>query len=104
MKPKIYILDESEKEVHMFGNSVGVCWNLEEDEKHLKGKDGIVYKAKVKIRSGDPYIDFVNIRERDGEFYEDEDSSVAGGISIEFAKKILGELQLALEYIESLGK
>ena len=33
VKPKIYFVNE--REVHMFGDSVGVCWNLIEEEKRI---------------------------------------------------------------------
>ena len=100
IKPKIYFV--SEREVHMVGNSVGVCWNLEEAEKQLKDENEVVYKAKINIRSGRPYIDFVDIRKDGDSFYVDEDSSVVGGIDVGFAKEIVEELKLAIEYITTL--
>jgi len=81
-KIKVEIFFVEEKEVHTVSDSVGVCWNLDDDGK----------------REGDPYVSFVQIRERDGEIYEDEDSPVEGGMDFDWAKTILGELQLALEY------
>lgn len=99
VKPKIYFVNE--REVHMFGDSVGVCWNLIEEEKRIYIA-GVISPVKVDVRSGAPYIDFVWIRKRDEEFYEDEDSPVAGGIDVEVAKKIVNELNLAIEYITTL--
>jgi len=101
IEPRIYFVNE--KEVHMVGDSVGVCWNLTEEKKQIKGEDGLTYVAKINIRSGKPYINFVSIvKTGKGNFYEDEDSSVVGGIEVEFAKKIVDELKLAIEYISTL--
>lgn len=100
IKPKIYFVGE--REVHMFGESVGVCWNLIEEEKRLHIA-GAIQPVKVDVRSGEPYIDFVYIRkDNEGNFYEDEDSSVAGGINTALAKEIVKELKLAIEYIATL--
>ena len=84
-KPKIYFVEG--KEVHMVGDYVGVCWNLDAENN----------------REGDPYINFVWIRENDGKVWEDEDSSIAGGIDFELAMKLVDELQSALDYATQLG-
>lgn len=101
---KNIIVSNTYRELHMVGDSVAVCWNVKRSEKEIKGEDGLTYKAEIWTRKDiDPYIDFVCIRERDNkEFYEDEDSSVAGGISVEHAESIKDELTKAIEYIKSL--
>ena len=59
VKPTIHML---EREIHMIGTSVAVVWNTKPDKKTIE-KDGVKYTAQVRVRSGDPYIDFVSIRE-----------------------------------------
>lgn len=99
---KIYQL--SEKEVHMVGDVVGVVWRTETKTKQITGEDGLKYRAEVPVRDGEPYISFFNIREdRDGEFYEHDDSPVDGGISAEYAKKVADELLLAIEYLKTVS-
>lgn len=102
--PKNIITSNTGKELHMVGDSVAICWNVKRIEKKIKGEDGLTYKAEVWERSGnDPYIDFVCVRERaEGEFYEDDDSSVAGGMSLKSAERIRDELTKAIEYLKSL--
>lgn len=101
MEPKIYILDE--KEVHMIGEYVGVVWSVTKKQKTIKGEDGVTYRAEVPVRDGDPYIDFISIREDnypngDTETYEDEDSPVQGGLSVSTAAKIAVEIHEAIQY------
>lgn len=106
-EPVIYQLDE--KEVHMMRGensiikgSIGVVWNCKDVVKILKGEDGIEYKATVPVRNGKPYIDFLSIREyTKGEYLEDEDSPIRGGISPEFAAILIEELQWAIDYINN---
>ena len=99
MAPKIYILDE--KEVHMIGNYVGVVWNVTKKQKTIKGEDGVTYRAEVPVRDGDPYIDFISIREYDNDTpVEDEDSPVEGGLNTKAAAQIITELYDAISYID----
>ena len=111
MTVKIYNLDE--KEVHMMGDYVGVVWPTEKVKKKLKGDDGLTYTAEISVRKTDaiygdtyPYIDFLDIREDSheaGEFYEDDDSPVIGGIDVKQAMQIAQELASAIHYIETKG-
>ena len=96
---KVYKLD---REIHMVGDSVAVCWNCNRKMKTIE-KDGVTYKGEVHVRQGTPYIDFVSLREYDdGEFFEDEDKPVDGGLSKSCALQIANELKLAYEYINYL--
>ena len=98
---KKYMLRE--RDIHMEGDCVGVCWNLNRAKKSLKDASGLEYIAVVPVRTGDPYIDFVSIRGRADDYYEDEDSPVDGGFGVEVAGQIIRELQWAIVYLNSLG-
>ena len=103
MAPKIVILDE--KEVHLMGSYVGVVWNTHPERRQIKGEDGLTYRAEVPVRSGDPYIDFISIREYDNDTpVEDEDSPVQGGLSVDAAARVAIELTEAIEYIKRVSK
>jgi hypothetical protein len=92
----------AEKEVHMTGQYVGVCWNLSQINKEVEA-DNTVYSAKVKVRSGKPYISFLSIREAGkGEYYEDNDSPIDGGIELQTAIVVKQELEAAIDYMNSL--
>ena len=99
MDPKIHILDE--KEVHLMGSYVGVVWNTLLEKKQIKGVDGITYRAEVPVRSGEPYIDFITVREYENDTpVEDEDSPVQGGLNTKAAAQIITELYDAISYID----
>jgi len=102
---KKLILENSGKEAHMMGDFVAVCWNVSPRTKTIT-KDGMKYKAEVYERDpkAKPYIDFITLREDEDEVWEDDDSPVEGGLSLEMAKKIRGELDKAIEYLKSQGK
>ena len=102
MNVTIYHLQE--KEVHMLGDYVGVVWNTVRKKKTLRGEDGLTYEAYAPDRNGNPYIDFLWIREAepDGEIWEDEDSPVDGGLSGEEALQGSQELVLAVEYLKTV--
>ena len=75
-----------ERELHVFG-PVCVAWNLNREGK----------------RHGKPYIDFVIMHQTSGgDWYEDEDSPVEGGISLTTAKTVLYELGQAIEHLENI--
>jgi hypothetical protein len=77
---KTYELDN--RYVVMMGDYVAVCWNENKNEM---------------------YIDFVNLRydpRYENQWYEDEDSTVPGGISSNVALHISEELIKAHKYIE----
>ena len=99
---KVEIYKLSEKEIHMVGDCVGVCWNCASKKKKITGEDGLVYEAVVSTRQGDPYIKFVILREYTDGFYEDEDSPADGGFGQETAKSFAKELTLACKYIDQL--
>lgn len=101
MEPKVYQL--SEKEVHMVGDCVGVVWNTRREKRILTLEDGVKYRAEIPVREGEPYIDFFTIRESDGEFYEDDDSPVQGGLDCKFAEQIAEELRAAIEYFKQVA-
>jgi hypothetical protein len=102
MDIKIYFLRE--KEIHMVGDAVGVCWNIHHTTRTIKGEDGLTYRAEVPVRDDDPYIDFVTIREEEGDTpWEDEDSPVEGGMDVEYAEEIVQELQWAIAYLRGMG-
>ena len=101
VKPTIYML---EREIHMIGDSVAVVWNTKPDKKTLV-KDGVKYTAQVRVRAGNPYIDFVTVREYRGndgpDFVEDDNSPIEGGLSAADATAISKELTAAVEYLKS---
>lgn len=99
---KVYGLDD--QEIHMMGDYVAVCWNLEVKINKVKSFiGGTPYEIEVRGRCGDPYLAFLDIREdRDGS-YKDDDSPVEGGFSPEEAEQIANELQRALAYMEKMG-
>ena len=103
---KIYQL--SDKEVHMVGDYVGVCWNIRYREYEPQHNElpstpgGLGITIKLPERTYGPYIDFVWVRENNGEHYEDEDSPVDGGIDKHTGVQIIQELEAAIAYIDSL--
>lgn len=99
--PKVYFTT-NDREVHMFGDNVGVCWNIEYKLRHIREEDGLTYEAMAPIRKGDPYIDFVNIEYHNNKVYEMEDSPVEGGLSLKFTEQIYQELEQAIVYLRSL--
>ena len=95
-----YILGD--KEIHMMGQYVGVCWNLSKATKQVQVQ-GETFSRQVKHRTGKAYIDFVSIREtRTGEFYQDDDCPVDGGLNLQEAIVIKQELEAAIEYLSNL--
>ena len=81
---KIYT--SPDREIHLFDEVVGVCWNI-----NRNGKDK------------ECYIDFVTIiEESDSEWFEDEDSPASGGISVYRAEILLQALTKAIEYAKKL--
>jgi hypothetical protein len=106
MSARILILSNTGREVHFpdGNNAVAVCWNTKTVTKSIKGADGLTYKAEVRERTKtEPYIDFVSVREyAKDDFVEDEDSTVAGGISVKYAESLAQELIKAVAYIKKL--
>ena len=100
MEATIYHLGE--REIHMLGDYVGVVWNTKLQRKTFWGEDGLEYVAWLPARDGKPYIDFLWIRELDGEVFDDDDSPVDGGIDAEMALQVSKELQLAVEYLRAV--
>jgi len=100
------------REVLMMGDYVGVCWNggyVKKDiypapvEKYCVMK---VWQREPTRWSPGAYIDFVwLVEDPDGEPYERDDSSIAGGLdTTKAARQVAAELIKAAEYIEALGK
>lgn len=87
-----------EREVHMMGEHVAVCWNTKE-KKFTLVKDGMTYRATENVRSGKPYIAFVWLREWPDGWYEDDDNVGEGGMEPETAKEVRDELTLAIQYL-----
>lgn len=97
--PTVYMMPDDGIEAHMIGEYVAVCWRLRE----TKTVTGTKNNQQIHItyeRSGEPYIDFLVIREHQGEPYRDEDSPVEGGISPHEALVIADELQKAIAHLE----
>jgi len=96
-------IELSEKEVHMMGKYVGVCWNTKTETKRLMDEDGTTYRAEIQVRDGEPYIQFIWIRgdEKSG-FYERDVSPVDGGLEKSEAALVVEELQRALRYLDQL--
>jgi hypothetical protein len=92
---QVYCLPDDGIEAHTMGEYVAVCWRL----KQVKTQRSITYE-----RSGEPYIDFIDVREHNGEYYCDEDSPVQGGITPHEALQVAEELQRAYEYLKEMGK
>lgn len=89
--------------VHMVGDFVAVC-SKASVVKRAVTVDGVEYTAKVNTPVlTDAYIDFVDLRQdRGGEWYEDDDSPVEGGLAITHAQKVADELNKAIEYIKGV--
>jgi hypothetical protein len=105
MQPKaIYTLKQENKEAHMVGSCVGVCWNIRHrnETRTIIGADGLIYTATAELweRYGNPYIDFLTVlQDKDGEYYENDNNPVEGGVSIDFARLIASELNSAIAYL-----
>ena len=107
MEPKIYFLNE--REIHLIGDAVAICWNVRFQKCEIIGDDGLVYTANRPMREtgtyGGPYIDFVSIRtDGEGELYVDDDSPVAGGLTADYAEKIAQELLEAAAYLRRVER
>ncbi len=102
MEAKIMTLERSCREAHFpAGNEiVAVCWSCDIEEKKII-QDGVSYKADVYVKKRESYIDFIGLREdHNGEVYEREETPVDGGMRVDFAEKIMNELNIAIEYIK----
>lgn len=98
MDIKKYTIDN--REIHMMGDFVAVCWSLRSEKKSII-KDGITYSANIKVRKEEPYIDFITIwRYEDGENCISDDISIEGGLSVVTAKAVADEITKACDYIE----
>lgn len=98
MSEQMKVVNTGGREIHMMGDYVGVCWNTTEAKITIE-KDGKTYHATENVRSGEPYIAFAILFQHGDEWYEDEDSSVAGGLSVEAAEAVRDELTLAIQYL-----
>jgi len=99
---KVYHLEYTSKEAHMAGDMVAICWTTRMVRKVFTAPDGETYRADVQERYGKPYIRLMQVREYEGEIYEDEDSPVAGGIDIVEARRLIAELAWAIDYLEAV--
>lgn len=99
---EIHILPDDGIEAHLMGGYVAVVWNLEKRESRLAGPDGKMYTRVDYERRGNPYIDFISLRQDSvsGQWYRDEDSPVDGGLAAGEATTIIKELQRALLYLK----
>ncbi len=95
----VYYLPE--KEVHMVGDYVGVVWNTRDVTTKTVDPQGRRVTTTERVRTGTPYIDFLDIREDDGEPFENDDDPVSGGLTMKQAAKIAQELLLAVEYLKA---
>jgi hypothetical protein len=98
----VAILHTREKEIHQIGSFVSVIWNTDEKAVKSIGPNGECVTTVTAVRNGKPYIDFPALRERDGTYYEDDDSTVEGGLRVENAEKVAAELLLAVIYLQLL--
>lgn len=107
-EPKLYQLED--KDVLMFGDSVGLAWyvTIVEEKQTVTVGDNTYFGATVKRREYDrplPHIDFFWLRQdENGEWYEDEDSPVAGGLSLADARAVAAELTAACDYLDGLDQ
>ena len=95
----------SERSVHYpYGNKwVAVVWNCK-TKIHTLTRDGVSCQAFIPEPTGQPYIDFVWVNaENENDVWIDEDSTVAGGIDINYAKEIRKELANAIKYLEDVS-
>ncbi len=85
MSKKASVYQIGDVEIHFPADNecVCVCWNTRFDE-----------------REGDPYINFITLRQYGDEYCIDEDSPVRGGIGIDFARQIAQELEVACRYLK----
>ncbi len=89
----------TEREIHMIGEDVAVCWNTKEKKLAIE-KDGVIYRATENVRTSEPYIDFVWLIEDQGRWYENDDNIGDGGIFIEQAEQLADDLTKAIQYLE----
>lgn len=102
-KFKIYFLKDSDEEIYMFGDYIGIVWDLEEVTKTTVNETGHRQKVTVYERTGEKYIGFPIIRgNTEEDYYLDDDKSIDGGLSLEAARQVAQELTSAVEYLESL--
>ena len=93
---KYFFLDDTQREVWMMGDYVGVCRNAKKDEEFPQ-KD-LVYS----IPKYDFYVDFIDNRQADdGSGYENKNSSVADGLTAMQADVVAYELTLAASFINN---
>src|SRR3989304_715342 len=100
---KVKIFQLPGKAVHKAGDFVGVAWHTREEKKTITGQDGIIYSAQILTRIVKPHIDLISIRGTEGDYWEDEDSPIAGGFDAQLAEQIIRELQWAIEYIRVIN-
>ena len=102
---RIYVLQGNEKEIHLLGEHVALCWTLKSEMRTIKGDDGKTYRAEVYTREEDPYIDFVWVRggvedgDAEGYYWEDDDNVGSGGMDAKTAVQVSTELQKAAKYL-----
>lgn len=95
---KIYRLTNTEKEAHfpdgnqVLRRAVAVCWNISTEDY----EDWYIPAPEY------PYISFLTVREDRGDYYQDEDSPVEGGLSPVEALEIAEELKRAVNYLSRL--
>ena len=98
-----YIIEEQNAEIHMFGNYLGVRWNLKTEYKQVTLEDGANTMARVSVRDGKPYIYFGLIKTYSNRGVGiADDLSVEGGISEKEARTIAVDLVNAADYLKSL--
>jgi len=96
MEPKIYHLRD--REVHQFGFYVSVVWRVKEQTEEQEGNRRTI----TTVRDGKPYISFYWIRGEGDDIWIDDDSTVAGGLSVGQAEEVAQGLAAAIAYIRSL--
>jgi DNA-dependent RNA polymerase auxiliary subunit epsilon len=100
----IVYLSGQNKAVRMIGDWVGISWRTHEITKTLTvNHETFTAKVTEIVDKKDANIEFINIRQdRDGEWYEDEDNYITDWLTVAHARKIVEELQAAIEYVEKV--
>ncbi len=103
MEPKWYYLEQSQREVGMFGAYVAVCWNTKELRQEMQDEQGQSYIKTTRIHDGLPYITFMKIRtnEATGKSYSPLHGAVEmKGLNLKAAQQVLQELSAAVHWLE----
>lgn len=106
-KVTVTMLTNSEKEVHMIGGVVAVCWPVQKVREPILNEQGrrIGHTESWERTAHRPYIGFVGIHSEDNGFgIEDEDNIADYGITQpDEAEGLAEELRWAAQYLRENG-